>query len=163
MVRDASDTAGMRFVSTLELGGKTATGLEVPAEVVEGLGAGKRPKVSATILGHTYRSSIAVLGGRFLLPVSAEVRAATGVVAGDEVSVEVEVDDAPREVTVPPDLATALAEDAAAAAAFATLSYSQQRQHVLAVEGAKAADTRARRVAKVVQTCTDPRSGRVSS
>lgn len=142
----------MRFVSTLELGGKTATGLEVPTEVVEGLASGKRPKVRVRILGHTYRSSIAVMGGRYLLPVSAEVRAATGVVAGDEVSVEVEVDDAPREVVVPDDLAAALAQRPAAAAAFGTLSYSQQRQHVLAVEGAKAADTRARRVAKVVET-----------
>ncbi|WP_375426368.1 YdeI/OmpD-associated family protein [uncultured Friedmanniella sp.] len=140
----------MRFLSTLELGGKTATGLEVPAEVVDGLAAGKRPKVTVTILGYSYRSSIAVMGGRYLLPVSAEVRTATGVTAGDEVSVQVELDDAPREVAVPDDLAAALAEQPTAAAAFAKLSYSQQRQHVLAVEGAKAADTRARRVAKVV-------------
>lgn len=142
----------MRFRSTLELGGKTATGLEVPAVVVEGLAAGARPKVNVTILGYTYRSSIAVMGGRYLLPVSAEVRAATGVAAGDEVSVEVEIDAAPREVLVPDDLAAALAEHPAAADAFAKLSYSHQRQHVLAVEGAKAAETRARRVAKVVQT-----------
>ncbi len=152
MIGGASDTHLMRFVSTLELGGKTATGLEVPAEVVEGLGAGKRPKVNVRINDYRYRSSIAVMGGRFLLPVSAEVRAATGVVAGDEVSVEVEIDDAPREVAVPDDLAAALAGETGAAAAFAALSYSQQRQHVLAVEGAKAVDTRARRVAKVVQT-----------
>jgi hypothetical protein len=147
-----ADTAAMRFTGRLELGGRTATGLEVPAEVVDGLAAGRRPKVRATINGHTYRSSIAVMGGRYLLPVSAEVRAAAGVAAGDELAVDVEVDDAPREVVVPDDLAAALAEEPSAAAAFATSSYSQQRQHVLAVEGAKAADTRARRVAKVVRT-----------
>lgn len=142
----------MRFTSTLELGGKTATGLEVPAEVVTGLAAGGRPKVTVTLRGFTYRSSIAMMGGRYLIPVSAEVRGHTGLAAGDEVEVEVAVDDAPREVTVPEDLAVALAAEPAAAAAFAALSYSNQSRHVLSVEGAKAADTRARRVAKVVET-----------
>lgn len=141
----------MRFTSTLELGGRTATGLEVPDEVVTGLAAGKRPKVTVTINGYTYRSSIAVMGGRYLLPVSAEVRAGAGVAAGDVVEVEVALDDAPREVAVPEDLAAALAADPAAAAAFATLSYSHQSRHVLAVEGAKAAETRARRVAKTIE------------
>ncbi|WP_375431095.1 YdeI/OmpD-associated family protein [uncultured Friedmanniella sp.] len=142
----------MRFTSTLELGGKTATGLEVPTEVVTGLAAGGRPKVTVTLRGFTYRSSIAMMGGRYLIPVSAEVRGHTGLAAGDEVEVEVAVDDAPREVTVPEDLAVALAAEPAAAAAFAALSYSNQSRHVLSVEGAKAADTRARRVAKVVET-----------
>ncbi|SDS46793.1 Bacteriocin-protection, YdeI or OmpD-Associated [Friedmanniella luteola] len=139
----------MKFTATVEAAGRTATGLEVPPEVVEALGAGKRPKVAVTLNGHTYRTSVGLMGGRSLIPVSAEVRAASGVAAGDELEVEVVVDDAPREVAVPDDLAAALAA-AGVAAAFAGLSYSHQRRHVLAVEGARAEATRARRVAAVV-------------
>jgi hypothetical protein len=140
----------MRFQASVDLHGKTATGIVVPPEVVEGLGGSKKPKVTVTINGYAYPSSIATMGGRFLIPVSAEVRAGAQVAAGDIVDVDVELDSAPRTVEVPDDLAAALAEAPAAAAAFAGLSYSNQRRHVLAVEGAKAADTRARRIAKVV-------------
>jgi len=140
----------MQFRTTVELGGKTATGLEVPAEVVDALGAGKRPAVSVTIGGHTYRSTIAPMGGRFLLPLSAENRTAAGVVAGDEVDVTVERDDAPREVLVPPDLQAALDADPAAKAFFEGLSKSNRQRHVLSVEGAKTPETRARRVEKAV-------------
>src|SRR5215207_6244250 len=105
----------MRFRSTLELGGRTATGLEVPAEVVDSLGQGKRPAVRVVINGYTYRSTVASMGGRYLLPVSAEVRAAAG---GD---------------------------------AFARLSYSHQRAHVLSIEGAKKPETRQRRIAETVR------------
>ena len=94
------------------------------------------------------------MGGRCLIPVSAEVRAASGVAAGDELEVDVVLDDAPREVAVPEDLAAALAAVPGAAEAFAALSYSLQRRHVLAVEGAKAAETRARRVAGVLAAVT---------
>lgn len=138
----------MRFRTTVELGGKTATGFEVPPEVVEALGSGKRPAVTVTVNGHTYRSTVAPMGGRYLLPLSAENRTAAGVAAGDEVDVDVELDTAPRVVEVPGDLRAALDADQAAKAAFERLSYSHQRQHVLAVEGAKAAETRARRIAK---------------
>ena len=91
----------MKFNSTVELGGKTATGYEVPEEVVTGLGGGKRPKVRVTINGYTYRSSIAPMGGKFMLPISAENRAGAGVQAGDQIEVEVEIDNEPREVNVP--------------------------------------------------------------
>jgi antitoxin component of MazEF toxin-antitoxin module len=87
----------MKFQTTVELGGKTATGIRVPAEVVEELGAGKRPAVLVTIRDHTYRSTIATLDGEFMLPVSAAVREQAGIAAGDEVEVEVELDTAPRE------------------------------------------------------------------
>lgn len=140
----------MKFAATVESAGKTATGIEVPPEVVDALGGGKRPKVAVTVNGHTYRTSIGVMAGRCLIPVSAEVRAASGVAAGDELEVEVVLDDAPREVTVPDDLASALAGVPGASEAFAALSYSLQRRHVLAVEAAKAPETRARRVAAVL-------------
>jgi uncharacterized protein DUF1905/bacteriocin resistance YdeI/OmpD-like protein len=140
----------MRFSSRVELGGKTATGLEVPAAVVEALGAGKRPPVRVTVGGHTYRSTVASMGGRFLLPLSAERRAAAGVSAGDRVEVDVELDTEPRTVDVPADLTAALDAEPAARARFDALPYSHQLRHVLAVEGAKAEATRARRVAAAV-------------
>lgn len=140
----------MRFRAVIELNGKTATGIEVPAEILAALGQGRRPPVTATINGFTYRTSVGAMGGRFLLPVSAQVRQDAGVAAGDLVDVDVELDEAPRAVTVPADLAEALAQDGAAAAAFGRLSYSHQQRHVLAVESAKAPETRQRRIAKTV-------------
>jgi hypothetical protein len=140
----------MKFRATVELNGKTATGIEVPAEVVAGLGQGKRPPVTATVNGYTYRTSVGSMGGRFLMPVSAQVRQEAGLAAGDVVDVELELDEAPRTVTVPDDLAAALALDPAAGAAFARLSYSHQQRHVLAIEKAKAPETRQRRIAATV-------------
>jgi hypothetical protein len=140
----------MEFITTLIGHGGTTTGLDVPEAIVAALGGGKKPKVHVTINGYTYRSSVAVMGGRFLVGVSAEHRAGAGVAAGDEVTVELRLDTDPRVVEVPADLAAALAEHPALKAKFDTLSYSHQRQHVLAVEAAKAAETRARRVAGVL-------------
>ncbi len=73
----------MRFRAVVELGGKTATGIQVPAEVVMGLGGTKRPPVRVTIDGYTYRSTVAPMGGKFMLPVSAEVREHARIAAGD--------------------------------------------------------------------------------
>lgn len=140
----------MKFHGRVELNGKTATGIEVPAEVVAGLGAGKRPAVRATVNGFTYRTSVAPMGGRFLLPVSAQIRAGAGVAAGDEVDVDLEVDTEPRTVSVPADLAVALDTDPAVRRAFDALSYSQQLRYVQPVEDAKAAATRQRRIDKVL-------------
>jgi hypothetical protein len=134
------------FRTTLLSNGKTATGVAVPPDVVERLGAGKRPPVRVTIGGHTYRSTVAVLGGVFMLGVSAENRAKAGVAAGDEVEVTLDLDTAPREVTVPDDLAAAL--DEGARAFFDGLSPSLRQWHVASIEGAKTAETRQRRVEK---------------
>ena len=147
----------MRFRTTVELGGRTATGMRVPPEVVEGLGAGKKPAVLVTIGAHTYRSTIASRGGVYLLPLSAENRAAAGVAAGDDVEVTVELDTEPREVAVPDDLAAALADDDAARTEFERLPYSHQLRHVLAIEGAKAEDTRRRRVTKAIEMLREGR------
>lgn len=140
----------MRFHGTLELHGKTATGLDVPAEVVDGLGGGKRPKVLVTLNGHTYRSSIASMGGRYLIPVNAAVRQAAGVKAGDELEVGVELDTAPRTVEVPEDLAAAL-DAAGVRGAFDALSYTNQREYVDGVAGAKTEATRTRRISRCVE------------
>ena len=145
----------MRFSTTVDLHGKTATGMVVPPEVVESLGGGKKPAVTVTVGGHTYRTTIGNMGGQHLIPVSAENRTAAGVAAGDRVEVDVELDDAPRVVEVPTDLAAALDAEPAARARFDALSYSGRRRHVLAVEGAKAEATRRRRVASVVATLAE--------
>jgi hypothetical protein len=137
----------VRFRATLELGGKTATGIEVPASVVEALGAGRRVPVSVTLQEHTYRTTIAPMGGRFLVPVSAEVRRAAGVAAGDELDVGIEVDTAPRTVEVPADLAAALAAEPSAQAAWAKLAFTHQKEWVRSVEDAKKPETRQRRIA----------------
>lgn len=148
----------MTFHATIDSNGRTATGIRVPPEVVEGLGAGRRPAVRVTLNGHTYRTSVAVMGGEYLVGVSAEVRAAAGVAAGDVLDVGIELDTEPREVVVPQDLAEALGRAAEARRFFDGLSYSNRRRFVLSVEGAKSDETRRRRVAKAVETL---RAGRV--
>lgn len=148
----------MRFHSVVQLGGKTATGIPVPEEVVTSLGSSKRPPVRVTINGHTYRSTLASRGGQFMLPISAENRASAGVAAGDEVEVDIELDTEPREVTVPTDLAEALERDVEAKRYFEGLSYSQKQRHVLPIEQAKAAETRQRRIGKALSNLREGRS-----
>jgi hypothetical protein len=139
----------MRFSTTMFQTGNN-TGIEVPAEVLDALGAGKRPPVSITVNGYTYRSTVASMGGKYLLPFSAERRSESGISGGDAIDVVLELDTAPRVVDVPEDLRTALNGSPDAEAAWAKLSYSQQKAHVTSVSGAKAAETRERRVAAVV-------------
>ncbi len=148
----------MRFRTTLHLEGKTATGLLVPPEVVAALEAGKKPPVTVTITGHTYRSSIAARGERFLIPVSGDIRKITGLRAGDHVDVDLELDAEPRVVTVPPDLAQELDAEPDVRQFFDKLSYSNQLAHVLAVEQAKTAETRQRRIAKALLTLREGRA-----
>ncbi len=148
----------MRFRAIVQLAGKTATGIRVPAEVVASLGPSKRPPVRVTINGHTYRSTVAPLGGEFMLPISAEHRESAGVAAGDEVDVDIELDTEPREVTVPPDLREALDRDANARRFFDGLSYSQKQRYVLSIEQAKTAETRKLRIAKAVSMLREGRT-----
>jgi hypothetical protein len=147
----------MRFRTTLLLAGKTATGMRVPDEVVEALGAGKRPPVRVTINGYTYRNTIAVYGDEYLVGVSAEHRAGAGVEAGDEVDVDIELDTATREVTIPADLASALEADPAARRTFDGLSYSNRNYIVSQVEGAKSDETRQRRIVKSIEALREGR------
>jgi Bacteriocin-protection, YdeI or OmpD-Associated/Domain of unknown function (DUF1905) len=140
----------MRFKTTLELAGKTATGFRVPADVVEALGKGKRTHVLVTINGYTYRNTVAVYGDEYLLGVSAENREGAGVRAGEEIEVDLELDTAPREVDVPPDLAAALDAAPRAMQAFDGLSYSNKRRITLSVEDAKTPETRQRRIDKAI-------------
>ena len=148
----------MRFRTTILQGDKTATGIQVPEEIVTALGSGKRPKVVVTINGYTYRSSVAPMNDVFMVGVNSDVRAAAGVAGGDEVDVDIELDTAPREVTVPGDFAAALDAVPAARNTFESLSYSNKSWHVIQIEGAKSDETRQRRIAKSVEAL---REGRV--
>ncbi|MGI8423200.1 MAG: YdeI/OmpD-associated family protein [Chloroflexota bacterium] len=149
----------MKFRTEIEQGSsKNVTGIEVPEKIVEALGAGKRPPVKVTINGYTYRNTIAVMGGAYMLSVSAEVREHAGVKGGDKVDVDIELDTEPREVTVPPDLAKALARDTKAKKFFDGLSYSNKRRIVGNVEGAKTAETRTRRIEKSVEMLREGRT-----
>ena len=142
----------MRFRATVELGGKTATGIEVPEDVVAALGSGNRPPVTVTVGGHSYRTTVARMGGRFLVPLSAENRAAAGVAAGDQVEVDIEPDRGPREVAVPGDLAAALARDDTARANFDGLSFTHRKDWVRWIEEAKKPETRTTRLARTVES-----------
>ncbi len=140
----------MQFRSTVVLGGRTATGIQVPDDVVTALGSGKRPPVVVTVGGHTYRTTVAPMGGSYWVPLAAEHREAAGVQAGRQVDVSVELDTAPREVPVPDDLATAM--DDAARTAFDALAYSHRKEWVRWVEEAKKPETRAARITKTVES-----------
>jgi hypothetical protein len=138
----------MKFRTTILQGGWTATGIRVPDDVMTALASGKKPPVRVTINGHTYRSTVATVDGQPMVGLSAENRAATGAAGGDTVDVEIELDTAPREVAVPPELAQALAGDADAKRSFDSLSNSQKSWHTLAIAGAKTDETRRRRLEK---------------
>jgi Bacteriocin-protection, YdeI or OmpD-Associated/Domain of unknown function (DUF1905) len=142
----------MKFQTVLLAAGKTATGIEVPANVVEGFGSSKKPAVKVTINGYGYRSTVAVMAGKFMLPVSAEHRAGAKIAAGDKVNVTLELDAAPRVLEVPQDFLDALEVDVAAKTFFEGLSYSNKRRFVLSIDGAKTPETRARRIAKSVDS-----------
>lgn len=139
----------MKFRATVIPSGN-ATGVEVPVEVVEAFGSGKRPPVIITINGHTWRSRVAAMRGQLLLGISAANRAASGIAEGDEIEVELQLDLEPRVVTEPPDFAQALDDDPEARAAYDRLAYSHKRQHVRAIEDAKTSQTRQRRIAKAI-------------
>jgi hypothetical protein len=131
-------------------------GLEVPPEVVEALGGGKRPRVTITVNGHSWKSRVAIMRGRFLLGPSNANRQAAGVAVGDEVEVEVEYDAEVPVVTEPADFARALDADPAARAAYDRLAYIHKREHVLAIEAAKKPETRARRIEKALAMLREP-------
>lgn len=150
----------MRFRTTIQQGGKTATGIEVPGEVVEGLGAGKRPAVRVTIQGHSYRNTVARRGDRYLVGVSAENRERAGVAAGDEVDVDIELDTEPRDVTVPADFAEALERETDAKRFFDRLPYSQKSWFVSGIETAKKAETRRRRIDTAIGRLSEGRGQR---
>ena len=147
----------VRFRGTILQSGTTAMGFEIPPEVVEALGAGKRPPVTVTINGYTYRNTVAVLGGAYMVGVSSAHRGPAGVQAGDVVDIELALDTAPREVQVPPELVAALDADPVARATFDRLSYSNKSWHALQVTGTNNPETRARRIEKSIAALREGR------
>jgi len=146
------------FRATIQQTGKTACGIEVPETVVVALGGSKRPAVTVDLDGFTYRSTVAPMSGGWWLPVTTETRAGSGLNAGDEVTVTLELEAAPREVEVPPELEAALKAAPDAKAFFDGLSYSNKRVFTLSVEGTNNPETKARRVGKAIALM---REGRV--
>lgn len=128
---------------------KNVMGIIVPAKIVEALGSGKRPKVVVALKGYSYRSTVAVMGGQFMLPLAKEHREGAKVKGGDKVEVELTLDTAPREVEAPKDLASAL-KKAGLTKEFAALSFTHRKEHVRAIEEAKQPETRLRRIEKAI-------------
>jgi bifunctional DNA-binding transcriptional regulator/antitoxin component of YhaV-PrlF toxin-antitoxin module len=150
----------MKFSATLGLRTKTATAISVPPEVIDGLAGGKRPRVAVTLTGsktYSYSATIGIMAGELLLPVSAEVRDAAGIAAGDQVEVEIALDTARREIVVPADLSEALAAVAGAREFFDSMSDGNRRRVVEQVESAKTDATRERRIAKAVEAIGEGR------
>jgi len=148
----------VKFRTTLLQSGKSAVGMQVPDNVVAALGAGKRPPVRVTINGYTYRNTVAVMGGMFMVGVSAEHRAKAGVAGGQEVDVDIELDTDPRELAVPPDLNDALEREPEVKRRFESLSYSRKQGLVLPIEQAKTPETRQRRIEKAVVAIREGRA-----
>lgn len=148
----------MKIRVLIQGAGKTAAGMEIPPDVVEALGAGRKPPVRLTIGDFTYRSTIATINGAYMVGISNENRVKAGVAAGDTVDLDIELDTQPREVTVPPDFRAALDAEPVAARFFDGLSYSNRQRHVLAVEAAKAPETRQRRIEKSVASLREGRA-----
>jgi len=135
---------------TVLSGSATKTGIVVPPEAITELGAGKRPPVHVDVNGYEYRSTVAVMGGQYLVGVNADVRAASGLQAGDAVRVTLTVADTPREVVIPDDLAARLSEDEPVRLFFSALSNSLQRYHIDTINAARTPETRQRRIDKAV-------------
>jgi hypothetical protein len=140
----------MQFHSIVQLGGDTATGIRVPAEVVTSLGSNEQPNVLVTINGYTYHSSIASKGGVFILPLTVEQRLGAHVAAYDEVVVDVELDTASEELSMPADFAEALEHNAEAKRFFADLTTNHRRWYVTWIEETTTAESRQRRIAKAI-------------
>ena len=150
MDKNVSNTNKIKFRTTILQSKKTATGLKIADEIVEQLGAGKKPAVKVTINGYTYRSSIASMGGVFMLGVSADVREKAGVKGGDEVDVELELDTEKREVELLPEFKKALDENEQAKKFFEGLSFSGKQRYVLPIAQAKTEETKQRRIEKAI-------------
>ncbi len=126
------------------------TGIVVPEDAIAELAAGKRPPVLVNVNGHEYRNTVAVMGGRYMIGISAAIRKATGLKAADPITVTLTIADSPRTVDIPEDFETALAANTPAGAFFGQLSNSMQRYHVDNLNSAKTAETRQRRRDKAI-------------
>lgn len=145
-----------QFTAQIVRGGtKNTMGLVIPAEVVERLGRGKRPSVRVTLQGYTYTSTVASMGGQFLIGLAAEHRSFLRLDGLEAVEVRLDLDEGPRDTPVPDDLRAAL-EAAARWEVFQAWAPSRRKEAVRQVEEAKSAETRSRRITKVVASTAPP-------
>ncbi|HEX8315154.1 MAG TPA: YdeI/OmpD-associated family protein [Flavisolibacter sp.] len=128
------------------------TGIEVPENVLDKLGGGKKPLVVVTLNKYTYRSAVAKMADKFLISLSAENRKNANVKGGDELEINLELDTAPRTVDVPLELQKALDKNATAKINFEKLASSKKKALVLSLNEAKTDETRMRRIEKALQT-----------
>ena len=149
-----TEPKSVTFQTTVAADGNN-TGIVVPAELIEQLAAGKRPPVLVNVNGHEYRNTVAVMGGKHMISISAAVRSVTGLRGGDPIRVTLTVADTPRAVEVPADFAAALTTYERAGAFFATLSNSMQRYHIDNINAAKSNETRQRRIEKAIALFVD--------
>jgi hypothetical protein len=142
-------TARAKFDTTVMAAGNN-TGIVVPEDVIQRLGAGKRPEVVVNVNGYEYRNTVGVMGGKHMISMSAAVRKESGLKGGDAIHVTLTIADTPREVEIPYDFSAALAAKPSTEAFFEKLSNSLQRYHVENINGAKSAETRQRRIEKAI-------------
>jgi hypothetical protein len=154
-VSDPTSAPRTTYRTTVLGEAKGPTGIEVPVAALTALGTSKKPPVQVSLNGYTYRSTVATVDGRYMIGLSAQHRAASGLAAGDEVDVELVLDTAPRTVNLPADLAAALDAEPAARATFDKLSPSNKGYHVSLIEGAKSPETRQRRIEKSIAALRD--------
>jgi hypothetical protein len=138
------------YTTTLQL-----HAIPVPFDPKDTFGLVRAP-VKVTLNGYTYRSTIAAMGGPPFIPFRRSHREAARLQGDETVEVRLELDTEPRVVTPPADLKKALRAIPGATERWKALSYTHQREHVEAIEGAKAAETRARRIVKAVEMITAP-------
>lgn len=150
MAKELGKGGKIKLRTTILQAKKTATGIKIPNEIVEQLGAGKKPPVKITFNGYMYRSSIASMGGVFMVGVSAVVRENARVKGGDEVDIEIELDTEQREVTLPPEFENALNGNEQAKKFFEGLSFSNKQRFVLPIAQAKTEETKQRRIVKAI-------------
>ncbi|MDQ5840210.1 MAG: YdeI/OmpD-associated family protein [Chloroflexota bacterium] len=150
----------MRFRTTILQSGKTATGIQVPDEVMAALGPSRRAPIRVTLNGYTYRTTVGSVDGRPMFGVSADVRKNATVAGGDQVDVDIELDTEPREVTVPADLQAVLSGDPEAGRFFERLSHSHKSAYVVWIESARKAETRERRILEAVRMLKEGRKQR---
>jgi Bacteriocin-protection, YdeI or OmpD-Associated/Domain of unknown function (DUF1905) len=141
----------IRFRAQLQRRGPAAAVMLDETQVAAVGEGAKRFPVVATVNGYTWRTSVARMGGEFVLGLNREVRDGAGVQAGDEAEVTIELDEAPREVEVPADLAAALAADPQAAASFGRMAFTHRKEYARWIAEAKRDDTRQRRLAQAVE------------
>lgn len=146
----------LTFSTILVQSGKTATGIIIPPELIEKLGAGKKPPIKVMINGFIYRSTVAVMGGAFMVAVSAENRAGAKVNGSDKIEVTIELDTEERAVEIPADFQKELDKNARAKEKFATLSYSRKKELVVPIADAKTEDTKLRRIEKALDMLLGP-------